>query len=675
MSAYAMHAPSSGPVDMVSELSHLHAALKKVEQAFDAVLQPSGSQQTPPHYYPPQQQYPSGMPQQGGQGYQHQGVPQQYSQQPSEIIRADFFKDVVGMDENTFRDDKHFGWSNAGLRNADYNGQLTKYDGKDTRFDDQSKYDQIKADFMAKYPRRAAIFQGKFEAKTVGQLEYDLQNAHKINQYARFNILFDDPLYPALTDIRYLQSTPRHAGYTFQLASTFFGPLEGGMVAFNENLEHMLRSPVQGEEASIGTAGATIYRKYFMPTLRLQQGDQFGYEYLLSKVRKQDGSLKLKTERGGHGLRVSDESAFNYWPQQMGQDDQTFHRDLNNVMVGIHQNIAVTSGYGFLHGKKHPKDTYFNKFDKQQQIPFVLDQQGNLRSGQLVNHILTAAYNLGGLAAREEKRQLNNPTAPQRPLDPPTTLFQMILQASYKGTVLAAALLAQNNPAAANLYLTLVGAGSFRNDIWLIGEAIVSTMDAIKRYGLNVSLIYRSDPRRLSKPAEPAKGLPDGLTREKMFLESMIAWSSDVNNTKLFMGSLFDWKKLVDGIWKETGYQINTLASYYYNGYDIPSQFTLRDLINWYFNTAARYHAIAPFILNVIVNGRTYLEEFTTASSELKDFAVPRDGGSAYSGMSSSSNNDGWAGESSGSSGTGEWQGEQRGGRRGGRGGRRTRGS
>ena len=355
------------------------------------------------------------------------------------LERKKFFEDVVGMSEGAFR--KQYGWTQ---------GKLKKYN--------PAKQSQ----FIAEFPRRAAIFQGSFSFMSVNELTAAAQKkGFPANPKPQFRIIIEDPNNQQNADIRYLQTMPQNYGAAFQLASTFFGPLEGGMYDWNAYLTHMLHSPVQGEEASIAAAGATIYRKYFMPSY-----------YLLYH-------LKNKLPMGFKAGKPFVDNAYAYKYEAS---------DIGKVGIGIHQDIYVTSGYGDI----------------------GTSTQERLDLNQKVTQIFCSAYNTSN--ARKHKKM-------NRHIE---DLCKMILKGDYEGTVKAAYVVGTPK-----VYLTMMGAGAFRNEISWLQEALERRefIDFIKRTNLEVVFIYRPDKKRDNAVRNPK----DDTT----FLKSLLRISDEINKTNL----------------------------------------------------------------------------------------------------------------------------------------------
>ena len=371
-----------------------------------------------------------------------------------QIVRKNFFEDIVGIKEDQFRKKYKWAWNNP------------------TRITNKRQWIQ-------QHSRRAAIFQGNFNFYTVDELNRLVaQNRQPLTTTPRFTILIHDPSNPKETDIRYLQSNPANKNAVFQLASTFWGPLEGGIYKEKAFLSGMLHSPVQGEEASISAAGATIYRKYFMPQ----------YYYLLHELKNK---IPMIWMGGEPTINLNVIRNYRYNPN-----------DKTKVGIGLHSNIVVSSGYG--EGR--------SENDKQERLNIVVDQQGNVDTmrSQIISQVFTSAYNTIGV---RRKQQLN-----QNIID----MAQMLLNASYEGTLKAA--FAIRKP---KVFLTLMGAGAFRNDIGWLEKALNrrEIIDFIQTKGMDVTLIFRPDKKRDNPVREPRGDF--------QFLKSMLEIADEINRTNL----------------------------------------------------------------------------------------------------------------------------------------------
>ena len=402
---------------------------------------------------------------------------------PKKLVkRKKFFKKVVGMDEQKFRSD--YKWQR--VSGEDY-GELTN------RPDDTT---ENKLSWIQQYPTRAAIFQGRYKMYTAGQLKGLIKNP--LTHYPYFRIIIHNPQNEEQTDIAYLQSDPNLKNANFQVASTFFGPLEGGMYDYNAFLSGMFHSPVQGEEASISAAPATIFRKYFMlPDYLLQNLDEY---FTITKGRH---AHSAKVNRG-YQFKVE---------------------DTEKVGVGIHQDIVVTGGYKTGRGEN----------DNQEHLPvYVVNGKVDTSKTQIINQIFTAAYNT---TAYDKQKKPYGSRYPNE-----VAASRMILQGMYLGAISAPWV--TGNPV---IFLTLLGAGAFRNDPDWLAEAIERLRDIIKNYGLQVTLIYRPDPGKA-----PVRTADIDLK----FLRRMFAMADYINNTNLAQDKTF---KQILGQYTQAAYSNNTV--------------------------------------------------------------------------------------------------------------------
>ncbi|MDP3889397.1 MAG: hypothetical protein Q8Q25_02555 [bacterium] len=383
------------------------------------------------------------------------------------IVRKDFFKNVVGMDEPTFR--KTFGWDGGKLQKMtpeEYAAWVTD----------------------PRYPRREAISRGEFTFYTVKDLDKAMVKLGGVRRPS-FEIRIYDPRKPELTDIRALQADPANKNAAFQLASTFFGPLEGGMYKWSAELTHMLEAAAQGEEANISAAGAAIWRKYFMPTFAAPAGSSLpGYYYLLENLKPTINPIKF----GGESFDIDRNTVAKY---------KYNPNDIKKVGIGLHDNVLVTSGYGPVIIGKSATDRRPNPNDTQEQIP--------LNKNQTIAQIFTSAYNLvdvrkGGL----------------KDTDPQAQFAQMLLEASYEGTLKAAYVAGRQR-----VFLTLMGGGAFLNDMKWIANAITKPelVKFIRDTGMQVILLYRPDPRK-----QPTRNVDGDIA----FLKQMQDLANTINGTR-----------------------------------------------------------------------------------------------------------------------------------------------
>jgi hypothetical protein len=429
------------------------------------------------------------------------------------IERKDFVPDILGIPEQTFR--KKARWSNKGLRyKPQANGRLTNLPFDITNIIPNRPLPRDVIAWIKQYPRRAALFQGEFSYTTVDALARQINNKapKQIFNRAQFTLRLHNPEDPRPTDIRFLQADPDNKYSSFQIASTFFGPLEGGIILFdspvgymNSHDKGMFHGAAQGEEASISAGAATLYRKYFMPTQRINSGEGFGYYYLLHDIRDNKNRKKLPWDIYGKFAALDKNAVQNYYPAFIQQDLTVFNNDVFHVGIGNHTNVVVTSGYGTFNGIKP------TEFDEQARMNITVDlDTGTIvpEKTQLIHQIFSAAYSLRGT---KRKIKLNE-----------KTFARMVLQGSYLGNVKAAYLNAlQFGPG--KLFLTLMGAGAFENKIEWVSEAIKLVENDIINYGLDVILLYRTDAHKPHRK----------LDTDKQFLLDMITMMDHINGTHL----------------------------------------------------------------------------------------------------------------------------------------------
>ncbi len=200
--------------------------------------------------------------------------------------------------------------------------------------------DRVQEELTA-FPLRRALLDSEFylvrsDAKLVskapskGMLDFDTYNARSL--YKKYIDQGKAPeearrLAVKRTDIRYLQA--KYPGAAFQIASNI-DCLEGGME--HERLENMQYGAVQGENASLGAIAATIIRKYC--------------------IERQERLLLDNTNKGFTG---TEGFMSGYWkldnakilPGALALNQVYLAGDemLEHVRVGVHKNVAVTSGY------------------------------------------------------------------------------------------------------------------------------------------------------------------------------------------------------------------------------------------------------------------------------------------------------------------------------------------
>ncbi|MGE0206733.1 MAG: hypothetical protein AB7R69_02675 [Candidatus Babeliales bacterium] len=372
------------------------------------------------------------------------------------VKAGDFFNDIVGMSEDIFR--TTYGWHET-RQDSNNPGALNNLN-----FYNQNWFNE--------YPRRQALVMGQFVYQTVDQLRKQSSQWQKPGG-GKFSVIFRDLNKPEDTDVRYLVSNPANQHAVFQVASTFWGPLEGGMYAAKTKLEEMFPAAAQGEIISMATAGATIYRKYFMRP---------NY-YLLKDF---DGGISYKW--GGHGPQID-------W-QQFKQ--RTFSPNaVGSVGIFIHADIPVSLGW------LAPQENAATKPNKDQLLQKIPIGQ------QLVTLVFCSAYNLRGVTEQQRSQGQKE-------------FAKIVQKAVYEGTVKAAAQQGKKV-----VYLTLMGASAFANEMAWLAEAMETSefINTVRDYGLDVRLIYRPEPGK--------QGSYRNVNEDKKFLERMAQVADQINGTNI----------------------------------------------------------------------------------------------------------------------------------------------
>lgn len=408
-------------------------------------------------------------------------------------IKKDFVSDIVGQPEVEFRGrSKGLGW---------WNGVLTQWDPAQQN------------DWISKYSRRAAIFEGDFKVHSLSELKRVLPSGDR----GHFRILFHDPKNASLSDVHYLQALSENDDAVFQLASTFFGPLEGGMLKYSTLLENMTHAPVQGEWASIGTIGATMWRKYFMPTMyansvprrypnptypkiaaagkytdqnRAAGKDYFGkYFFLLAPMWSKGLLLNAYPHKRYGNIFWIDGNSIKANIGNFSADD---------VGVGFHAGIVVSNG----------RDESGNGIFLDFEIKKPFDLYYEVGKAQRVNQVFASAVDLKRIWNRDGT------------IDPAMEAFaKLCLKGAYLGTIYSAALYGKKK-----VYLTLMGGGSFVNDIRWINETFDEDLaQFIKKGGMEVILMYRADTKSRVVDIRNA-------TNDYQFLKHMVHFAEKVND-------------------------------------------------------------------------------------------------------------------------------------------------
>lgn len=323
----------------------------------------------------------------------------------------------------------------------------------------------------------ALAAEGTLEFNTIADLRQ--KNTRRINQKGTLDVVIDDSSYPQKTDIRTLMADPNNNGAVFQVASTP-SALEGGMHRTDRLVGNMYERAVQGEFASIATMPATLWRKYFLPTSNKEYflNREFYLWHLCKKITIEPTKDNKKY--------------ISYTKLEKNNFDK---HDIGFIEVGIHSDVPVVVGYG----------TGFR--DKNAQQPIIVNQN------QKITLVLTSAFDFKTVDKFKKKRRNFN----QRKNGGIEQCAKTVLDAAYEGTIRAAIAKGKQR-----VFLTIMGGGSFRNDIDWIYESIEKIKDLIKSSGLHVTLVYRPDVGRKA-------GLRTNKTDAK-FLKKFAGLMNYINN-------------------------------------------------------------------------------------------------------------------------------------------------
>lgn len=426
------------------------------------------SRPVPPLPGPRQQQQASAQGEE--EGKQSAGMlPQpvrQVMQQPQRPVRRgeqflvrDFFEKVVGMSEDDFR--AQFQWNERGPQ-----GRLHYFDKLSLR-----DFEAWKNGWIRESPERESIFTGDYQFETLGELynKLDKKGITPLTKSSKFYITLHDPANPLKSDIACTQSDPEIAyKASFQLASTFFGPLEGGIDNPKAKLSDMIAHAVQGEWASLVTAGATIFRKYFMPTIHyLEQREGVSNRpqsyYLLSNLASKAPIYIEEHPIRGNLKSVNMDALLRY---KFNPNDK--------YAVGIftHSDIVPTS--------RLIKPVPFGADKNDSVMQQILFASNPTKITQFFN----SAYNL--IKYRTDY--------PNQADDQPVMQFaKMVMHAQYEADLIKAYL--SGKP---YIEFTLLGCGAFVNEIKWIAEFFEKPeiQQFIKDTGLEVNIIYGPDKLR-----------------------------------------------------------------------------------------------------------------------------------------------------------------------------------
>lgn len=274
------------------------------------------------------------------------------------------------------------------------------------------------------------------------------------------------------TDIRYQQENNPKS--TFQIASNF-NCLEGGMGKPDTKLESMQHSAVQGENATLSAMGGAIVRKYV--------------------IDPADRDLLSLT---GIQTNISGRA------QPFNPKNLSLNSLAEKVKVGVHQGVVVTSGYAqpYFQGEEDERSKYLfdNHIVSKGRDPLFVFNSYIPDAKIRINQIFTAALDL-----------VHDPLLSDGGIKKYGAVAQKILDGMYEGTILATAKLMAEKAANNRLFLTLVGAGAFGNQISWILDALNTDLikDVIARTGMEVIIVLYPDLRK-------DRGIDDKAKHESM---------------------------------------------------------------------------------------------------------------------------------------------------------------
>lgn len=198
--------------------------------------------------------------------------------------------------------------------------------------------------------------------------------------------------------------------------------------------------PTQGPYCALAAGAATVYRNYFMqhPDGTLGQ--------LTKEVQLLENTPIGKYVQHGYPLlqkKQLDEVANANWD------------DLNQFSIGLHENCEVTT------------------MSNQGSPPITT----GVPVGRIVHHVYAAAFDFAGNVVRNETS---------------LKIGGQLLKAEYQATVLAGWEMSKKYPnrqGSKRLVLTALGGGVFGNPYKLIIDAVESTVDLIRKSGLDVYFV------------------------------------------------------------------------------------------------------------------------------------------------------------------------------------------
>jgi|SaaInlLV_10m_DNA_2_1039722.scaffolds.fasta_scaffold00637_12 hypothetical protein len=284
-------------------------------------------------------------------------------------------------------------------------------------------------------------------------------------------------------DVGAVQAESENCGATFQVASNFncleYMDNAKNYSKYGITIYHVDRT--QGPAASISAAPGTFYRNYFVPHV-------VGVKIYHGQLEQQINLLDIFVGETLFGITIPSIPVSNGYIQMQesdlskiqalltdDHDKVMFNFYVNQVKVGIHEDIQVTSGLRMRDSK----------------ITVCQDPH------QVVNQVFSAAINLSQSSGGQHAELLGHPGL--------ELVARMLLTASYQGTIRAAAIKSQTStlPGSNKVFLTMIGGGAFENQTSWIVDAIESCREIIERSGLEVYLmLYNGFEKFTDKDAE-----------------------------------------------------------------------------------------------------------------------------------------------------------------------------
>jgi len=343
-------------------------------------------------------------------------------------------------------------------------------------------------------------FEDDFQAYSVRQLRERFAKHHNNDHQGQLFIMqkseFIKNKQSYQVDIRWLQSN--FPGAVFQIASTLTC-LEGGVKSYNNPLDAMNHTPVQGENAVLGTIAAAIVRRYFVEqrdrnllfhTAGIFQGAENNYDPHIEAIR---GKFSYEAF-----LQKSEKSP------DISDDDKAialYDAITGDICVGVHHNIMVNGGSWAAYDIEIPRSNApFKNPQDLSKVRRVSAFDRWLNEPPQVHHIYTSALNINS------RHLANHGGVPLILQEQDFIIPKIVLRGMYEGTLLAAGELLSkkqyNNPVAGNLrqllnasfdtprlFVTMVGTGAFYNRPEWIVEILGQLRALIKKLNLQICIV------------------------------------------------------------------------------------------------------------------------------------------------------------------------------------------